>query len=246
MARSRSSRVSTGPVALTDVTIISGTPSTASSDSHATASPPTRCASSAARSNERLMTRKFPIPRLRMCSTTCTATAPALAHFQRALKNAIEHRAGGAMIERLIVSRPQLPQNFRFAQKHGIQARSDAKQMAHRVRPSPTIKTALQLVVRNFMERSEIFFHRFRGGWREIPRHAVKFAAIAGGDDHALFQNSAFLQFIGGLQSLLRSKSNPLAQFHWRGAMIAANQRHLNADRAGAVRVCGGRHQRNR
>ena len=150
------------------------------------------------------------------------------------------------MIERLIVRGPQLTQNFRLAQQHGIQARRDAKQMADGIRPLPAIKAAFQFVIRNFVERSEIFFHRFGGGRREISRHAIQFAAIAGGEHHSLFQDPAFFQFVRGLQSLLRSKNNSLAQFHWRGAMVAADQRHLNADRAGAVRVGGSGHQRNR
>src|SRR5277367_2177880 len=98
--------------------------------------------------------------------------------------------------------------------------------MADSIWAGPAIKTALQFVVRNFVERSEIFFHRGGGGRREISRHAVQFAAIAGGKNERLFQDSSLLQFIGGLQRLLRSKHNPLAQLDGRGAMIAADERH--------------------
>src|SRR5271170_4849210 len=118
--------------------------------------------------------------------------------------------------------------------------------MADSIWAGPAIKTALQFVMRNFVKRSEIFFHRGGGGRREISRYAVQFAAVAGGKNERLFQDSTLFQFVRGLQSLLRSKHNPLAQLDGRGAMIAADQRHLNADRAGAVRVGDSRHQRNR
>src|ERR1700683_3110846 len=97
--------------------------------------------------------------------------------------------------------------------------------MAYRVRPCPAIKTAFQLVVGNLVERSEVFFHRFGGGRREIAWDAIQFAAIARGNHYGFFQDSAFLQFVGRLQSLLRSESNPLAPLDRSAAMLVAHKR---------------------
>ena len=130
---------------------------------------------------------QLPMPRLRRCSTTCSATAPAptisaarplrlpktrsasftpasatdmgraptsvsdahaLPHFERALKRAIEHRAGGAVFERLAVGGAKLAENFRFAEQHRIESRGNAEEMAHgvgarssdRVRPSSSAR----------------------------------------------------------------------------------------------------------
>ena len=75
--------------------------------------------------------------------------------------------------------------------------------MAHGVRPTPVVKTAGEFAARDAMKRSDVFFHGLGGGWRQIARDAVEFAAIAGGNDDGFFQNPAVAQFIGGLQGLL-------------------------------------------
>jgi hypothetical protein len=55
-----------------------------------------------------------------------------LPYLQRSLKQAVQHRPGSAMFMCKAISFPHLPQDFRFAQHHRIQSRSNAEKMTHR------------------------------------------------------------------------------------------------------------------
>ncbi len=65
--------------------------------------------------------------------------AHALAHFDRALKHAIQHRACRTVIESLGISGAQLPEDFSFAEHHRIEPRCDAEKMPNRIRPVPAV-----------------------------------------------------------------------------------------------------------
>src|SRR5260370_40574092 len=77
--------------------------------------------------------------------------AHALADFQRALENTIQHWPSGAMVKRLIVSGAQLSKNFRFAEQHRIEARGNAEKMPHSVGSGPAIEAAFELAARDAM-----------------------------------------------------------------------------------------------
>ena len=77
--------------------------------------------------------------------------------------------------------------------------------------------------------------------------NAVEFAAIAGGNDDGLFENSLAAQLGRGFDGLLRGKRNALAQLDRSGAMVAADQSDMDATRLayGARRIGDRRHIRS-
>ena len=85
------------------------------------------------------------------------------------------------------------------------------------------------------MKRVKKLFHRFGDRRAHFAGNAVEFAAIAGGEHHRFLENSLAAKFVRRFERLLLSEGNAFAKFHGSGAMVAADQRDLNA--AGAVRV---------
>ena len=67
--------------------------------------------------------------------------------------------------------------------------------------------------------------------------NAVEFAAIAGGNDDGLFENSLAAQLGRGFDGLLRGKRNALAQLDRSGAMVAADQSDTGANAGGVCRA---------
>ena len=59
--------------------------------------------------------------------------AHALADFECALKQTIQHRSRSALLVREPVSFAHLAKNFGFAEHHGVEARGDKEQMPYRL-----------------------------------------------------------------------------------------------------------------
>src|SRR5579859_4810790 len=64
---------------------------------------------------------------------------------------------------------------------------------------------------------------------RSFRRHAVYFAAIAGGKDEGFLEDSLRAKLFGGPAGLLGGKGNPLAHLNGRGAVIQSDENDLHA-----------------
>src|SRR6266849_4077543 len=97
------------------------------------------------------------------------------------------------------------------------------------VRTHPPIKSAIELRARNLVEGGEKVLHRHGGSRPSFSGNSIQLAAIACGENNGFFQDAALAQFIGSIQRLLWREYHTLAQFERRGAMVASNQRHMDA-----------------
>ena len=59
-------------------------------------------------------------------------------------------------------------------------------------------------------------------------RHAVQFAAIAGGEDQRLRENAARTQLLGGLARLFGRERDALAQLDRGGAVIQSDENNFH------------------
>src|SRR6202035_3784063 len=68
--------------------------------------------------------------------------AHAFSYFQSGLEHAVQDRAGFAAVQRNLVRIAHLPEDFRFAEQHGIEPRGDAEQMPHGVAVTMPVERA--------------------------------------------------------------------------------------------------------
>ena len=152
----------------------------------------------------------------------------ALAHFESALKHAVEHGARCAVIERDPVGVAHLAQDFGFAQQHGVEPRRDAKQMAHRMAVPVPVERSIQFTGRKLVERCQEQFHRAGAVGREFAGNAVQFAAVAGRKHQRFFEDAARTQLFGGFASLFGAERDALAQRNRGCAVVQSDENNFH------------------
>ena len=154
--------------------------------------------------------------------------ADAFADFERALEKAIEYRAGGTVFVSDAIGFANLAEDFGFAEHHGIETGSDAKQMANGVAIVVVIERGREQIELHGMKAAKIIGKRGGGFVRGFRRNAVNFAAIAGGEDQRFVQNAAGAKFFGGLAGLFGGERHPFAHLDGRRAVIQSDEHNLH------------------
>src|SRR5207237_5611426 len=75
---------------------------------------------------------------------------------------------------------------------------------------------------------------------RSFRRHAVHFAAIAGGKHQRFLENALGAKLFGSAPGLLGGKRHPFAHLHGRGAVVQSDENDLHADALNAPKKIGG------
>src|SRR5713226_3206981 len=150
--------------------------------------------------------------------------ADALSGFERALKEAIKHRAGGALFVGEAVSFADLAEDFGFAEELRIEPGGNAKEMTNSGAIVVLVEHAVEHVLADgvkFAEERRKSRRAFVGGFRG---NAIDFAAVAGGEDQGFLEKAAGTEFVGGAARLFESERDALANFERRGAVIQADE----------------------
>jgi hypothetical protein len=138
--------------------------------------------------------------------------ADPFAGFERALEEAVENGAGGAVLVGETIGFADLAEDFGFAEEKRVEPGGDAEKMADGGAIVVMVKDAIENVRANGMEFAEegrqagsAFVGSF--GW-----DAVNLAAVAGGEDERFFEQAAGAEFVRGAASLFGGEGDALAE----------------------------------
>jgi hypothetical protein len=95
------------------------------------------------------------------------------------------------------------------------------------------------------VEGNKEFLHCVRDGLAGFDWDAVEFATIAGRENDGFLEDALAAKLVCGMERLIGRESDALAEFDRRGAMIAADERDVNARSGGTIRIGGSSHQKN-
>src|SRR5260370_37871337 len=107
--------------------------------------------------------------------------------------------------------------------------------MVKRAAIAVTVERTVQFSRRQLVERREEPLHRARAVVSKLAGYAVKFAAVAGGKDQRLFQDSARTQLVGGFARLLDAECDALSQLDGSRAMIQSDEDNFHLRNARVI-----------
>ncbi len=136
------------------------------------------------------------------------------------MKEAIKHRAGGALFVGEAVCFADLAEDFGFAEELRIEPGGNAEEMTDGGAIVVLVKHAIEHVLADGVK----FAEEGRKAWgtvvRSFRRHAVEFAAVAGGEDQGFLEKTARAKFVGRAARLFEGEGDALANFERCGTMI--------------------------
>src|SRR5215470_7726627 len=124
---------------------------------------------------------------------------------------------------------PHLPENFSFAEHHRIEARSNAKKVAHGFAIVVMIQGDAEHVGLHGMKLTEEGGKPWRALVRSFRRDPVHLAAVAGRKHQRFLENAPRAKLFGSAASLLDGEGNAFAHLKGRSAMIQSNENDLHA-----------------
>ena len=123
-------------------------------------------------------------------------------------------------VQRHLVGRLHLPEDFRFPQHHGVQPAQDAAQVLQGIRPQMAVKVGGHVHVpaaRSQEVGQDVFLRAFRP-----VRPVVDFHAVAGGKHHALVHVRQGADAPPLLLEPVGRHGKALPYFHGSGPVIQA------------------------
>jgi len=113
-----------------------------------------------------------------------------------------------------------LAKDFGFTEEEESSPCGHAEEMANGGRDRSAGRDAIENVGANGMEFAEEGRQAGSAFREKLGRHAVDFAAIAGGEDERFFEEAAGAEFVGGAASLFGGEGDALAELERSGAVI--------------------------
>jgi len=105
-----------------------------------------------------------------------------------------------------------LAKDFGFTEEEGVEPGGHAEEMANGGAIVVLVEDAIENVEANGMEFAEEGRQAGSAFVGSFGRHAVDFAAVAGGEDERFFEEAAGAEFVGGAASLFGREGDALAE----------------------------------